>query len=231
MFHVKPEDAGPQRVVVPKQAVFRDEWQQQLTEYHDILADTGVAHGLIGPREGPRLWTRHLDNCAVIAVPELGLLPRNASVVDIGSGAGLPGVVWALTRPDLRVHLIEPLLRRAQFLTDVIAELDLTERVVVTRARAEDVPPQSADVVTSRAVAALPQLIAWSLRHTAPDGSVLAIKGGRASEELSAEREKIRRLGGSNSEVVEIVVEPESEPTARLVVVSRKPIRRFEWSR
>jgi len=109
--------------------------------------------------------------------------------------------------------------------------LDLTERVVVTRARAEDVPPQSADVVTSRAVAALPQLIAWSLRHTAPDGSVLAIKGGRASEELSAEREKIRRLGGSNSEVVEIVVEPESEPTARLVVVSRKPIRRFEWSR
>lgn len=231
MFHVKPEDAGPQRVVVPKQAVFRDEWQQQLTEYHDILADTGVAHGLIGPREGPRLWTRHLDNCAVIAVPELGLLPRNASVVDIGSGAGLPGVVWALTRPDLRVHLIEPLLRRAQFLTDVIAELDLTERVVVTRARAEDVPPQSADVVTSRAVAALPQLIAWSLRHTAPDGSVLAIKGGRASEELSAEREKIRRLGGSNSEVVEIVVELESEPTARLVVVSRKPIRRFEWSR
>ena len=228
---MKPEDAGPQRVVVPKQAVFRDEWQQQLTEYHDILADTGVAHGLIGPREGPRLWTRHLDNCAVIAVPELGLLPRNASVVDIGSGAGLPGVVWALTRPDLRVHLIEPLLRRAQFLTDVIAELDLTERVVVTRARAEDVPPQSADVVTSRAVAALPQLIAWSLRHTAPDGSVLAIKGGRASEELSAEREKIRRLGGSNSEVVEIVVEPESEPTARLVVVSRKPIRRFEWSR
>ena len=216
---------------MPKQAVFRDEWQQQLTEYHDILADTGVAHGLIGPREGPRLWTRHLDNCAVIAVPELGLLPRNASVVDIGSGAGLPGVVWALTRPDLRVHLIEPLLRRAQFLTDVIAELDLTERVVVTRARAEDVPPQSADVVTSRAVAALPQLIAWSLRHTAPDGSVLAIKGGRASEELSAEREKIRRLGGSNSEVVEIVVEPESEPTARLVVVSRKPIRRFEWSR
>lgn len=228
---MKPEDAGPQRVVVPKQAVFRDEWQQQLTEYHDILADTGVAHGLIGPREGPRLWTRHLDNCAVIAVPELGLLPRNASVVDIGSGAGLPGVVWALTRPDLRVHLIEPLLRRAQFLTDVIAELDLTERVVVTRARAEDVPPQSADVVTSRAVAALPQLIAWSLRHTAPDGSVLAIKGGRASEELSAEREKIRRLGGSNSEVVEIVVELESEPTARLVVVSRKPIRRFEWSR
>ena len=228
---MKPEDAGPQRVVVPKQAVFRDEWQQQLTEYHDILADTGVAHGLIGPREGPRLWTRHLDNCAVIAVPELGLLPRNASVVDIGSGAGLPGVVWALTRPDLRVHLIEPLLRRAQFLTDVIAELDLTERVVVTRARAEDVPPQAADVVTSRAVAALPQLIAWSLRHTAPDGSVLAIKGGRASEELSAEREKIRRLGGSNSEVVEIVVELESEPTARLVVVSRKPIRRFEWSR
>lgn len=228
---MKPEDTRLQRVLLPTRALPRDVWQQRLTEYHDILADIGVAHGLIGPREGPRLWARHLDNCAVVALPGLGIVPPDASVVDVGSGAGLPGVVWALTRSDIRVHLIEPLLRRAQFLTDVVAELDLAERVVVTRARAEDVPPLSADVVTSRAVAALPQLIAWSLRHTAPDGSVLAIKGGRASEELSAEREKIRRLGGSNSEVVEIVVEPESEPTARLVVVSRIPIPRFEWSR
>lgn len=231
MFHVKPEQVRIQRILLPPDSLPRDAWHQQLTPYRDILAVTGVAHGLIGPREGPRLWSRHLYNCAVVALPELSLVPQAAAVVDIGSGAGLPGVVWALTRPDIRVHLVEPLLRRAEFLADVIDELKLNDRVEVTRARAEDLAPLAADVVTSRAVAALPPLMAWSLRHTSAAGSVIAIKGGRASEELSGERETIRRLGGRNAEVVEIVVEPESEPMARIVVVSRNPIPHYEWSR
>jgi 16S rRNA (guanine527-N7)-methyltransferase len=231
MFHVKPDAVSSQRVQLPHGVVPRDEWRRQLSDYHDILASTGVTRGLIGPREGPKLWSRHLDNCAVIALPELGIVPVNSAVMDIGSGAGLPGLVWALTRPDIRVQLVEPLLRRADFLTEVVATLQLGKRVVVTRARAEDVPPASADVVTSRAVAALPKLTSWSLRHTAPGGTVVAIKGGRASMELSAEREKIRRLGGRQSAVVEIVEDPEPEPTARLVVVSRVRIPRYEWSR
>ena len=109
--------------------------------FADILATRGVERGLIGPREVPRIWSRHLVNCAVVAQEAAEEMPPGSTVADVGSGAGLPGLVWALLRPDLRVTLIEPLLRRATFLSEAVTELALGERVVVLRARAEDAPP------------------------------------------------------------------------------------------
>lgn len=149
---------------------------------------------MIGPREVPRLWSRHLVNCAVVAEEEDRDLPLGASVADIGSGAGLPGLVWALVRPDLNVTLVEPLLRRATFLTEAVAELELGQRVRVLRARADDVPAGTFDVVTARAVARLPQLLDWLVPLTRVEGRVLALKGGAAAAEVAeAEPQRARR--------------------------------------
>lgn len=156
----------------------------RMGQYATILATRGVERGLIGPREVSRLWSRHLVNCAVVAEEATDELPRGCSVADVGSGAGLPGIVWAIVRPDLRVTLIEPLLRRATFLEEVVAELGLVDHVEVVRARAEDVAPRSFDVVTARAVARLPQLLAWTLPLTSPGGRVLALKGSAAATEV-----------------------------------------------
>ena len=155
-----------------------------LAQYAVLLAGAGVERGLIGPRELPRLWSRHLVNCAVVAQEATDDIPGNASVADVGSGAGLPGVVWALVRPDLTITLVEPLLRRATFLTEVIEQLSLGQRVQVLRARAEDAPAASFDVVTARAVARLPQLLAWTLPLCRPGGVVLALKGSNAAAEI-----------------------------------------------
>ena len=106
----------------------------QLAAYREILASRGIEQGLIGPREGERLWERHILNCAVVTTDQ-ELLPTNADVIDVGSGAGLPGLVWALCRPDLRVVLVESLLRRSQFLADTIEELAVQDRVRVVRGR------------------------------------------------------------------------------------------------
>ncbi len=128
--------------------------------YAELLATEGVVRGLIGPREAPRLWERHLLNCAVLAE----LLPEGATVCDIGSGAGLPGLVVAIARPDLRVTLVEPLLRRTTFLDEVVDELGLAGSVEVVRGRAEELHgARTFDVVTSRAVAPLERLLAWSM--------------------------------------------------------------------
>jgi 16S rRNA (guanine527-N7)-methyltransferase len=149
--------------------------------YADWLAEAGVVRGLIGPREVPRLWERHLLNCAVVA----DAIPQGASVADVGSGAGLPGVVLAVRRPDLRVTLIEPLLRRTTFLQEVVDDLGL-DQVEVVRGRAEELHgTRRFDVVTSRAVAPLERLLAWCLPLCAPGGAVLAMKGASASEELA----------------------------------------------
>src|SRR5689334_11355452 len=137
--------------------------------YVDMLATAGVERGLIGPREVPRLWTRHVLNCAVV-VPRI---PAGATVADVGSGAGLPGLVWAIARPDLEVTLIEPLLRRTIFLEEAVADLGL-ESVTVIRARAEDVD-QTFDVVTARAVASLEKLGSWCLPLVRPGGVLLAL--------------------------------------------------------
>jgi 16S rRNA (guanine527-N7)-methyltransferase len=175
--------------------------------YAAVLAGDGVVRGLIGPRETPRLWERHLLNCAVLAEA----VPKGATVCDIGSGAGLPGLVLAIVRPDLEVTLVEPLLRRTGFLEEVAGSLGLT-RVTVVRSRAEELHGErSYDVVTSRAVAPLSRLVDWSLPLVRPGGVMLAMKGASAEEELDRAR---RRLRAHRVEAVEVlrlgvgVVEP-----------------------
>ncbi len=167
-----------------------------LQAYAELLATVGVDHGLIGPREVPRLWSRHLLNSAVVAEPEAGLVAASASVADVGSGAGLPGLVWALARPDLRVTLIEPLLRRANFLQEAVGQLGLHERVLVVRGRGEEVKAQwgSFDVVTARAVAPLPKLLGSTIPLLKPGGRLLALKGQQAEEELLQAGEVIARF-------------------------------------
>lgn len=152
-----------------------------LRTYAELLATDGVQRGLIGPREVPRLWSRHLLNCAALTE----LVPQGAHVADVGSGAGLPGLVLAGQRPDLRVTLVEPLLRRATFLAEAVDRLGLAH-VTVLRARAEELAGSlTADVVTARAVAALPTLIGWTAPLLTPDGQLLALKGESAAQEVA----------------------------------------------
>ncbi len=165
--------------------------------YADLLATTGVERGLLGPREVDRIWDRHLFNCAAIAPA----LPMSAAVVDLGSGAGLPGVVLALARPDLHVLLVEPLQRRVEFLVEVVATLSLRS-VDVRRARAEELRSDvRADIVTARAVAPLGRLAGLALPLLRPGGELMAIKGRRAAEELADAQNMLRTLGAARSVV------------------------------
>ncbi len=167
------------------------------TAYAGILATRGVAHGLLGPREVPRLWDRHLLNCAVVA--EL-IEQRRGTLVDLGSGAGLPGLVLAMVLPDTAVTLLEPMERRCRFLTECVTELGLAN-VSVLRGRAEDVTIRT-DVVTARAVAPLPRLAELAMGVVRPGGMVLAIKGRAAAEELKAAGPVLRRIGARDAQVV-----------------------------
>jgi len=163
---------------------------EQAQAFAAHLASSGVERGLLGPREVARIWTRHVLNCAVLAE----LVPPGVRVMDIGSGAGLPGIALALARPDLDIVLVDPLERRTTWLAEVVADIDIDVRVV--RARAEDlVGTEQAEVVTARAVAALPRLAGWALPLVCPGGSVLAIKGQGAAEELQAARPFLVRAG------------------------------------
>jgi 16S rRNA (guanine527-N7)-methyltransferase len=167
--------------------------------YAELLATSGAGRGLIGPREVERLWERHIFNCAVVA----DLVPIGASVIDVGSGAGLPGLVLAIRRPDLTVSLVEPLLRRCVWLTEVVGELGVSN-VAVVRSRAEEqVGHIEADVVTARAVASLDVLAGWCLPLTAVGGTVLAMKGRSAGDELTVAEPALRRLGATHWDVVE----------------------------
>ena len=161
-------------------------------QYADILATDGVVKGLIGPREVPRIWDRHVMNSAVV-VPRV---PQGATVADIGTGAGLPGLVWAIARPDLHVTLVEPLLRRTTFLDQAVADLGLSN-VDVLRSRAEDVG-RTFDVVTARAVAALDKLARWCMPLVAPGGTLLAMKGRSAAEEVEVATATLHRLGATS---------------------------------
>lgn len=195
--------------------------REALIEYAGLLAGPGVDRGLIGPREVPRIWTRHLLNCAVAA----DLVPEGASVVDVGSGAGLPGLVWAIVRPDLTVTCVEPLLRRATFLEECVDQLGLGERVTIVRARAEEVPRSGSglrgDVVTARAVAPLERLASWAMPLVAPGGQLLALKGRTAPEEVESARATLQRLGVREVDIVECgqgIVDP---PTTVVRAVRR----------
>jgi 16S rRNA (guanine527-N7)-methyltransferase len=161
--------------------------------YAQILAGAGVERGLLGPREIGRLWDRHILNSAAIAE----LFDSNDRIADIGSGAGLPGIPLALARPDLRLTLIEPLLRRSEFLREVVDDLGL--EITIARGRAEDRSVRQQvgemDAVVSRAVASLDKLTKWSLPLLRPDGRMVAIKGERAEEEIREHRRVMASLG------------------------------------
>jgi len=152
----------------------------EIAAYAHFLTTAGIERGLIGPREGERIWERHIFNC----LPVTQLLPQGASLFDIGSGAGLPGIVIALARPDLSVTLIEPLERRVAFLTEAVEGLNLPiNNIEVIRGRAQDVK-KSADFVTARAVAPLEKLKKMSWHMVKTGGSLLAMKGESASAEM-----------------------------------------------
>jgi 16S rRNA (guanine527-N7)-methyltransferase len=178
---------------VPPAAVkmFSPDVVARLEDYGQQLATEGVIRGLIGPREVPRLWDRHLLNCAALAE----LIQPGECVADIGTGAGLPGLVLALVRTDIQVILVEPLQRRCDFLFEMIVRFKLGSRVSVRRGKAHRVQPCQADVVTSRAVAALDKLATWSLPHAKIGGRLLAMKGDRAVEELAGAGDVLKTFG------------------------------------
>ena len=178
--------------------------------YVAALATDGVLRGLIGPREPGRLWTRHVLNSAAAA----GLIGPGLRLVDIGSGAGLPGIPLAIARPDCQVGLVEPLERRVRFLQEVVDSLVLTNCSVV-RGRAEDVVDQcgGADVVISRAVAPLHRLVSWSAPLARVDGWVLAMKGSTAAEELARDARAVTAAGLVDAEVIEVGGGEFAEPT------------------
>ncbi len=202
----------------PQAAALFGDRLDAVRRYADLLCDAGVVRGLIGPREVPRIWDRHLLNCAVVEE----LIPPGASVDDVGSGAGLPGIVLALARPDLEVTLVEPLLRRATFLSEVVEALDL-RRVTVVRARAEELarrPGPGVDVVTARAVAPLGRLASWCLPLLRPGGVLLALKGDRAADELATARDELVRAGAGPVDV-RLIGAGVIDPPATVVVVPR----------
>ena len=189
--------------------------------YAELLADTGVEWGLLGPHEIERIWERHLLNCGVVAE----LLEPGERVADIGSGAGLPGVALAIAEPRLDVVLIESLLRRSEFLRMVVTELGLG--VEVLRGRAEDPAVRESaggcDAVVSRAVAPLDKVARWSMALLRPGGRMLAIKGERAPAELREHRRVLTSLGAADARVVECGVKHLSPPTTVVVARRAKP--------
>ncbi len=187
--------------------------------YADFLAGPGVERGLLGPREVERLWDRHLLNSAAVSE----LIAADARVVDIGSGAGLPGIPLAIARPDLVVTLVEPMQRRTDFLMETVAMLGV--EVDVIRGRAEEATIRTrvagADVVVSRAVADLEKLARWSLPLLRPGGRMMALKGDRAAEEIADHGAAMAVLGAGGIEVVRCGATYLSQPTTVVVAVRR----------
>lgn len=229
VFHVEPGPAveplpGPTEAVVfhvEPPAVAASIFGDRLVlaqRYAAHLVGSGVERGLLGPREAPRIWERHILNCAVVAE----LLPDGARTVDIGSGAGLPGIPLALARPDLSVVLVEPLARRVDWLREVVEDLGLP--VTVERGRAEESGVRTrwegADVVTARAVAPLARLAGWALPLLRPAGTLLALKGRSAETEVARDAAAVRKLGGSEPRTVRCGTEL-VDPPSTVVVVER----------
>ncbi|MFL6161920.1 MAG: 16S rRNA (guanine(527)-N(7))-methyltransferase RsmG [Jatrophihabitantaceae bacterium] len=216
------QQAVPELPVPP--AVVSERFPDQaaeLTRYAGWLADAGSVRGLIGPREVPRLWDRHLLNSIALAE----LVPPAARLVDIGTGAGLPGLALAIVRPDLRVDLVESLLRRANFLTEVVAALDLAGRVRVVRGRAEDRAVTElvggASYVTARAVAPLDKLVRLGFPLLVRGGSLLAMKGSSAEDELARYATELRKSGAEVRGVVECGIGLIDPPTRVVHLVRR----------
>lgn len=187
--------------------------------YVEHLATSGIERGLIGPREVPRLWSRHVLNCAVVAE----LIDDGAKVADVGSGAGLPGLCLAIARPDLHLTLIEPLERRVTWLEEVVADLGL-DNVKIIRARAEAaIGKVQCSVVTARAVSALDTLAPLTIPLLGGRGELLAIKGRSAAEEITKAAKVLKKLGGVKTEVLTAGADILEEPTTVVrVTVARR---------
>jgi 16S rRNA (guanine527-N7)-methyltransferase len=186
-----------------------------ISRYVDILGSTGVEWGLLGPREAERLWDRHILNSAAVSE----LIPVDSAAADVGSGAGLPGIPLALLRPDLRITLIEPLLRRATFLSQTVVELGISDRVEVMRSRAED-HHRTYEIVVARAVAPLDRLIGWCNPLRARGGVILALKGRSATDEVAAARDQLdaARL---EAEVLAVSAHQDVEPATVIRLSAR----------
>lgn len=176
--------------------------------YASLLARDSDLLGLLGPREMPKLWTRHILNSAVVAE----LIEDGKTVCDIGSGAGLPGIPLAIAKPNCKFTLIEPMERRSDWLRDVAAELGLTN-VEVLRARAEEVG-SAYDIATARAVSALPKLLRMCVPLVHHGGEILAMKGSKAAEEIEESRKLSKKLGIASFEILQTGVDLLSEPTS-----------------
>jgi 16S rRNA (guanine527-N7)-methyltransferase len=224
-----PLDAGrlaqpPEALAAAAEQLFGDRLEVA-GRYAELLGTDGVVRGLIGPRETDRLWDRHLLNCAVLAE----LIGTKSKVIDVGSGAGLPGIVLAIARPDLTITLIEPLARRTAFLDEAVRALGLADRVEVLRGRAEEavVGPlaaqvEPADVATARAVAPLDRLAAWCLPLLRLGGRLLALKGATAVEEVTTHRAAVDRLGGGTPEIRRCGVDLLDQPATVIEVVRER---------
>jgi 16S rRNA (guanine527-N7)-methyltransferase len=211
-----------QDVLVPEMppaaaVVFGDAADAAVT-YVGMLAGEGVLRGLIGPREVPRLWDRHVLNSAALAEA----VPPGARVVDVGSGAGLPGIPLALARPDLALTLVEPMARRVEFLTDVVGALGAPWRIV--RGRAEERSVVRAvgpvDVVTARAVAPLPRLVGWCRGLLRPGAQLIALVGARAAAEVPALVPELEAAGMRDVHIRAVGVELGAAATT-VVVMTR----------
>lgn len=194
--------------------VFGRAWPK-VRAFAGLLESEGELRGLIGPRELPRLWTRHLLNSAAVEP----FVADGVRFADVGSGAGFPGIVIALMRPDLNVHLIEPMERRTVWLSDVVAALDMGN-VTVHRARAEELHGVVVfDVVSARAVAALKKLVRWVGPLIAPEGRLVALKGERADVELEEARSVLKKNGLGRGTVHEVIMAGTAETTRIVEVV------------
>lgn len=213
------ENSEPEVIEQPTQAVrelFGPSFSA-IDHFASMLIDEGELRGLIGPRELPRLWSRHLVNSAAV----LDFIPHGVQVMDIGSGAGFPGLVIAIARPDLDVHLVEPMQRRVEWLVDVVDEIGL-DNVTIYEARAEELHGQGqADVVTSRAVANLKKLTKLTMPLVQPGGSMLALKGRKAAEEVAAAKSIFKKLGVVKVDIHEVPSVMEDEST-RVVELRKK---------
>jgi 16S rRNA (guanine527-N7)-methyltransferase len=220
MFHVKHVEvsAAPRAA----EALFGSR-VDHAQRYAEILAGAGVERGLLGPREVDRIWDRHILNSAAIAE----LLGDNERIADIGSGAGLPGIPLALARPDLRLTLIEPLLRRSEFLREVVDDLGL--EITIVRGRAEDRSVRQQvgemDAVVSRAVAPLDKLTKWSMPLLRRDGRMVAMKGERAEEEVRDHRRVMASLGAVDVRVIKCGADFLEPPATAVVARREAPVR------
>lgn len=202
----------------PFAAIAKDVFGERLdlaVGYHESLATVAAERGFIGPKEVDRLWERHILNCAVIGEA----FAKELRVADIGSGAGLPGIPLAIARPDLRITLIEPLLKRSVYLGEVKEALAL-DNVTVVRGRAEEQPKGTFDAVTSRAVAPLGKLAGWSLPLVKRGGQMVAMKGASVNEELERDRAVISKAGGIDPEIFTVGAAL-AEPTTLIKIVRR----------